>query len=70
MATNGLQPMPMFEPKSDPTNTSACWTQWMEIFKTLSDTGDEKDYDQAVCALESQSTTVVAFSKWRHFSKK
>jgi hypothetical protein len=23
MAMNGLQPMPLFEPKADPTNTSA-----------------------------------------------
>ena len=82
MATNGLQPMPLFEPKADPTNTSARWTQWIErfdtylvasnikatgrkralllyqagpevheIFKTLPDTGDEKDYDAAVKAL-------------------
>jgi hypothetical protein len=28
MAMNGLQPMPLFEPKADPTNTSARWTQW------------------------------------------
>ena len=72
---NGLQPMPLFEPKADPTNTSARWTQWIqrfntylvasnvkdtarkralllyqagpevhEIFKTLPDTGDEKNY--------------------------
>ena len=76
MATNELQPMPLFEPKADPTNTSARWTQWIEcfntylvasnikdtgrkralpevheIFKTLPDTGDEKDYDSAVKAL-------------------
>ncbi|XP_028411669.1 uncharacterized protein K02A2.6-like [Dendronephthya gigantea] len=79
---NGLQPMPLFEPKADPTNTSARWTQWIqrfktylvatnvkdtarqralllyqagpevhEIFKTLPDKGDEKDYEAAVNAL-------------------
>ena len=79
---NGLQPMPLFEPKADPTNTSARWTQWIqrfntylvasnvkdtarkralllyqagpevhEIFKTLPDTGDEKNYEAAVNAL-------------------
>ena len=82
MAAHGLQPMPLFEPKVDPTNTSAQWTQWIErfnifliasnikdpsckrapllyqarpevheIFKTLTDTGDEKDFDKAVQAL-------------------
>jgi hypothetical protein len=82
MAMNGLEPMPLFEPKTDPTNTSARWTQWIqrfnthlvasnvkdtarkralllyqagpevhEIFKTLSDTGDEKNYEVAVNAL-------------------
>jgi hypothetical protein len=76
MAMNGLQPMPLFEPKADPTNTSARWTQWIqrfntylvtsnvkdtarkralwldqagsevnEMFKTLPDTGDEKNYE-------------------------
>ena len=79
MATNGLQPIPLFQPKADPTNQ---WTQWIErfntylvasnikdtgckralllyqagpevheIFKTLLETGDEKDYDSAVKAL-------------------
>lgn len=82
MAANSLQPMPLFEPKADPTNTSARWTQWIErfntfliasnvkdnarkralllyqagpevheIFKTLTDTGDDKDYEAAVNAL-------------------
>jgi hypothetical protein len=82
MAMNGLQPMPLFEPKADPTNTSARWRQWIqrfstylvastvkdtarkrglllyqagpevhEIFKTLPDTGDEKNYEAAVNAL-------------------
>ena len=82
MTAHGLQPMPLFEPKADPTNTSARWTQWIErfntfliasnikdtsrkralllyqagpevheIFKTLPDTGDEKDFDKAVQAL-------------------
>ena len=82
MAAHGLQPMPLFEPKADSTNTSARWTQWIErfntfliasnikdpsrkralllyqagpeiheIFKTLPDTGDEKDFDKAVQAL-------------------
>ena len=82
MAMNGLQPMPLFEPKADPTNTSARWTQWIqrfntylvasnvkdnarkralllyqagpevhEIFKTLPDTGDEKNYEAAVNSL-------------------
>jgi hypothetical protein len=36
MAMNGLQPMPLFEPKADPTNTSARWTQWIQRFKRLS----------------------------------
>jgi hypothetical protein len=82
MATNGLQPMPLFKPKANPTNTSARWTQWIqrlntylvasnvkdtarkraillyqaasevhELFKTLPDTRDEKNYEAAVNAL-------------------
>ena len=82
MAALGLQPMPLFEPKADPTNNSARWTQWIErfntfllasnikdpsrkralllyqagpevheIFKTLPDTGDEKDFAKAVQEL-------------------
>ena len=74
--------MPVFEPKTDITNTGARWTNWLErfhtyllaanvkepqrqralllyqagpevynIFKTLPDTGDEKDYKKAVDAL-------------------
>ena len=81
MAMN-IQPMPAFEPRSDPTNTSARWTQWLdrfytylaaadikeatqkralllyqagpevyEIFKTLPDTGEAKDFQKAVDAL-------------------
>ena len=74
--------MPIFELKSDPTNTSARWTQWLqrfrmylaaayikddtqkcaillyqsgpevfEIFKTLPDTGEAKDFKKAADAL-------------------
>ena len=74
--------MPPFQPRCDPTNTSARWTQWLErftiyllatnitddaqkralllyqagaevheIFKTLTDTGEAKDYKKAVDAL-------------------
>ena len=77
-----LQPMPLFEPKTDPTNTSAPWIKWIqrfntylvasnvkdaarkralllyqaepevhETFKTLPDTGDDKDYEEVVNAL-------------------
>ena len=82
MASNTLQPMPAFEPRQDPTKTSARWTQWLErfnsylvaadikdetrtravllytagpevaeIFKTLEDTGEAKDFKKAVDAL-------------------
>ena len=82
MAMNDLQPMPLFEPKTDPTNTSAPWIKWIqrfntylvasnvkdaarkrdlllyqagpevhETFKTLPDTGDDKDYEEVVNAL-------------------
>ena len=81
MAMN-IQPMPAFKPRSDSTNTSARWTQWLdrfntylvaaditdatqkralllyqagpevyEIFKTLPDTGEAKDFQKAVDAL-------------------
>ena len=32
---HGLLPMLLFEPKADPTNTSARWTQWIERFNTF-----------------------------------
>ena len=35
MATaNNVSPMPQFHPKSDPTNTGARWTNWIERFET------------------------------------
>lgn len=80
-ATN-VSPMPQFQPKSDPTNTGARWTSWIErfetyliaadikederkralllyqagpevyeIFKTLPDKGESKDYKKAKDAL-------------------
>ena len=81
-SANNINPMPVFEPKTDITNTGARWTNWLErfqtyllaadvkepqrqralllyqagpevynIFKTLPETGDEKDYKKAVDAL-------------------
>ena len=32
MAAQNIQPMPAFEPRSDPTSTSARWTRWLERF--------------------------------------
>ena len=43
MAAHGLQPMPLFEPKADPTNTSARWTQWIERFNTFLVASNIKD---------------------------
>ena len=43
MASSGLQPMPLFEPKADPTNTSARWTQWIERFNTYVIAANMKD---------------------------
>ena len=43
MAAHGLQPMPLFEPKADPTNTSARWTQWIERFNTFLIASNIKD---------------------------
>ena len=40
---NGLQPMPLFEPKADPTNTSARWTQWIQRFNTYLVASNVKD---------------------------
>ena len=82
MAVNNIQPMPAFDPRIDPTNTSARWTKWLErfntyliaadikddsrkralllyqagpevyeIFKTLTEEGEEKNYKSAVDAL-------------------
>jgi hypothetical protein len=90
----------LFEPKADPTNTSARWTQWIqrfntylvasnvkenvrkrslllyqggpevhEIFKTLPDTGDEKNYEAAVNALtayfEAEKNRTCQTYQWR-----
>ena len=77
-SVNNLSPMPQFQPQSDPMNTGARWTAWLErsetciiaagvteeerkrafllyqatpeiykVFKTLPDTGDDKDYTKA-----------------------
>ena len=43
MAMNGLQPMPLFEPKADPTNTSVRWTQWIQRFNTYLVASNVKD---------------------------
>ena len=43
MAANGLQLMPVFKPKSDSTNTSARWTQWLERFNTYVIAANIKD---------------------------
>ena len=81
-SVSNLSPMPQFQPQSDPTNTGARWTAWLErfetyliaagvtdaerkralllyqagpevykIFKTLPETGDDKDYTKAKDAL-------------------
>ena len=33
MAATHVQAMPHFQPKSDPTNTSTRWSQWLERFE-------------------------------------
>ena len=38
--------MPIFEPNSDPTNTSALWIQWLERFNTYLVAADIKDEAQ------------------------
>ena len=41
--SHSLQPMPMFEPKAHPTNTSAQCTQWIERFNTFQVAWNIKD---------------------------
>ena len=43
MAAQNIQPMPAFEPRSDPTSTSARWTRWLERFNTYLIAADIKD---------------------------
>ena len=43
---NHIPPMPIFEPKSDPSNTSARWKQWLERFHTYFVATDIKDGTQ------------------------
>ena len=43
MAAQNIQPMPAFEPRSDPTSTSARWTRWLERFNTYLLAADIKD---------------------------
>ena len=33
-SVSNLSPMPQFQPQSDPTNTGARWTAWLERFET------------------------------------
>ena len=44
MATaSNISPMPQFQPKSDPTNTGARWTGWLERFETYLIAADVTD---------------------------
>jgi hypothetical protein len=43
MAAQNIQRMPAFEPRSDPTSTSARWTRWLERFNTYLLAADIKD---------------------------
>ena len=43
MAAQNIQPMPAFEPRSDPTSTSARWSRWLERFNTYLIAADIKD---------------------------
>ena len=54
-SSNHLQPMPIFEPKSDPTNTNARWTQWLERFNTYLVAADIKDETQKRAILLYQA---------------
>ena len=52
---NHILPMPIFEPKSDPTNTSAHWTQSLECFHTYLVAEDIKDDTQKHAILLYQA---------------
>ena len=54
-SSNHLQPMPVFEPKSDPTNTSARWTKWLECFRTYLVAIDIRDETQKHAMLLYQA---------------
>ena len=43
MAAQNIQPMSAFEPRSDPTSTSARWSRWLERFNTYLVAADIKD---------------------------
>ena len=56
---NHISPMPIFEPKSDPTNTSDRWTQWIERFRTYLVAADIKDDTQKHTILLYQPSPEV-----------
>ena len=58
-SSNHLQPMPIFEPKSDPTNTSTHWTQWLERFNTYLVAANIKDEPQKRAILLYQADPEV-----------
>ena len=62
-SSNHLQSMLIFEPKSDPTNTSARWTQWLERFSTYLAAADIKDETQKRAILLYQAGPVYEIFK-------
>ena len=63
MAMNGLQPMSLFEPKADPTNTSARWTQWIQRFNTYLVASNVKDTARNNLASQGLYTSARATAK-------
>ena len=59
MAAQNIQPMPAFEPRSDPTSTSARWTRWLERFNTYLIAADIKDDDRKRALLLYQAGSEV-----------
>ena len=55
MATQNIQPMPAFEPRSEPTSTSARWTRWLERFNTYLLAADIKGHFAKVCRSRDKS---------------
>ena len=57
MAVQNIQPMPAFEPRSDPTSTSARWSRWLERFNTYLVAADIKDDGRKRALLLYQAGT-------------
>jgi hypothetical protein len=66
MAAQNTQPMPAFEPRSDPTSTRVRWTRWLERFNTYLLAADIKDdaRKRALLLYQAGQSAVKALTEY------